>query len=372
MGRDWYKITPGDPDRFLPKDAGGAGVYVPVMDVYTPGPPHLAVEPSVYAADLKNVASEQTHWVWNGYVAKGSTTLLTSLWKSGKTTLLSHLLAALAKKHSDFCGRALTPVKSLVVSEESKSVWAQRVRQLDITENVWVSSRPLTFRPDSLAWVSLLQHVVQEVKQFGIGLVVFDPLANFMPGEENVAGAMLEFLMPLAALTKQNVAVLLLHHPRKMDGTEGRASRGSGALPGYVDILMEMRRAQAGPDTRIRVLSAYSRYEATPGELLIELATDNSGYRVVGSRRDLYASDLRHRLQEVLASAPHGLTSEEIRQAWPEHDTAPSLRTLEKFLHEGLEKQWDRSGSGSKGSPYRYILRTAVGSQAQGTGLSGR
>ena len=32
-------------------------------------------------------------WLWPGFIARGNITLLTSLWKSGKTTLVSHLLA---------------------------------------------------------------------------------------------------------------------------------------------------------------------------------------------------------------------------------------------------------------------------------------
>ena len=34
-------------------------------------------------------------WLWNGYIARGSLTLLTSQWKAGKTTLLSGLLQRL-------------------------------------------------------------------------------------------------------------------------------------------------------------------------------------------------------------------------------------------------------------------------------------
>ncbi len=32
-------------------------------------------------------------WLWHGFVARGNVTLLTSLWKAGKTTLISLLLA---------------------------------------------------------------------------------------------------------------------------------------------------------------------------------------------------------------------------------------------------------------------------------------
>src|SRR5690606_8737705 len=36
-------------------------------------------------------------WIWQGYLARGATTLLTSQWKAGKTTLVSVLLARLAR-----------------------------------------------------------------------------------------------------------------------------------------------------------------------------------------------------------------------------------------------------------------------------------
>src|SRR5450755_3582489 len=42
-------------------------------------------------ADLKPEA--QPDWLWQGYLRPGAVTLLTSLWKSGKSTLLSVLLS---------------------------------------------------------------------------------------------------------------------------------------------------------------------------------------------------------------------------------------------------------------------------------------
>jgi hypothetical protein len=43
-------------------------------------------------ADLKPTAETQRDWLWQGYLLPGAVTLLTSLWKSGKSTLLSVLL----------------------------------------------------------------------------------------------------------------------------------------------------------------------------------------------------------------------------------------------------------------------------------------
>src|SRR4051812_30907881 len=46
---------------------------------------------------LRTAAEPPTRWLWHGYLAAGKLTLLTSQWKSGKTTLLAVLLARLAE-----------------------------------------------------------------------------------------------------------------------------------------------------------------------------------------------------------------------------------------------------------------------------------
>jgi hypothetical protein len=43
--------------------------------------------------ELCSVLEGRAHWLWHGYLLPGSVTLLTSVWKAGKTTLLSVLLA---------------------------------------------------------------------------------------------------------------------------------------------------------------------------------------------------------------------------------------------------------------------------------------
>jgi hypothetical protein len=51
----------------------------------------------------------------------------------------------------------------------------------------------------------------------------------------------------------------------------GKAARGSGALSGYADIVIEMRAfPKAGPEDRRRRLWAWSRYPETPRRLVIE------------------------------------------------------------------------------------------------------
>src|SRR5262249_39390829 len=59
-----------------------------------PDSPRRQLTP-MWLDDLNAAAQKQFAWLWQGYLAPGNVTLLTSQWKSGKTTLVSILLARL-------------------------------------------------------------------------------------------------------------------------------------------------------------------------------------------------------------------------------------------------------------------------------------
>src|SRR5580765_7218724 len=69
-------------------------------------------------------------WILPGFIARGNMTLLTSLWKSGKTTLLTHLLARRGTG-KPLLDRPVAPGKSVVITEEPRAFWAERCRQFD-------------------------------------------------------------------------------------------------------------------------------------------------------------------------------------------------------------------------------------------------
>lgn len=87
-------------------------------------------------------------WLWRGYLAHGFLTLLTSQWKTGKTTLLAVLLA----RHVTgglLAGQPLTAGRVAVVSEESLDLWEVRRSRLDFGQNVCLFSRPFPGRPSA-------------------------------------------------------------------------------------------------------------------------------------------------------------------------------------------------------------------------------
>src|SRR5437016_4914698 len=93
-----------------------------------------------------NAVAAPTRWVWHGLLAPGKVTLLTSLWKSGKTTLLAHLLAH-RRDGRDFLGLGLAPGGTLVVSEEPADLWPERCHRHRLGPEVGVLTRPFAGRP---------------------------------------------------------------------------------------------------------------------------------------------------------------------------------------------------------------------------------
>ncbi len=305
---------------------------------------------------LSEISAEQTvTWAWSGFLAKGHTTLFSGLWKAGKTTLLAHLLRCF-EGGGDLAG-TVKPARVLVVSEESQALWARRRDEIGIGDHVHVICRPFKARPRAALWMEFVEWLIEAVRVQRYGVVVFDTLASLWPVfDENDASGVMAALAPLNAITETGAAVLLIHHPRKGDAGEGQAARGSGALPSFVDVILELRRYDGKqPDDRRRTLTAYSRFDETPRESVIELTDD--GYRMIGKKADAGRADRQAVVAEVLPPDGPGLTAGEIRESWPEDRIPkPGVRTLAEDLRAGADAElWTRSGNGKKGDPYRYV-----------------
>ena len=112
--------------------------------------------------DSTMLASEPrvpTPWLWEGYLARGMITLMTSRWKTGKTTLLSVLLARLGGG-GRLAEAAVTPGQVMFFTEEPPQLWQERHARLNFGRNVKWSSRPFKRRPTPREWYLLVQSLV--------------------------------------------------------------------------------------------------------------------------------------------------------------------------------------------------------------------
>lgn len=296
-------------------------------------------------------------WLWEGYIARSGITLLIGLWKAGKTTFLVHLIKAM-EKGGMFCGSPLSACTVLYVSEEHTSLWIMRRDEFGFTtDRVRLLSRPFMGKPNLKDWKELVTEIMWAVSEYQADAVFIDPFATLAPVmDENDAGEVTAAITELQKITEKGAAVILTHHPSKMGGGEGRSSRGSGALPGFVDVIIEFGRYDPSrtEDTR-RVLRGLSRYSETPPEVVIDLT--EGGYVLAGTRAETKQNDRESVILHLLSSTP--VTWKAIHSAWPADCgvTRPSERSLRYDL-ERLHASGAivREGEGTKMSPYKYSV----------------
>ncbi len=300
---------------------------------------------------------EKVTWLWEGYLAVGAITELVGLWKSGKTTLLCHLVKAM-ENGGMFCGMPLSRCKVLVITEEHSSLWAERRDELGIGDNVWFTFRPFLGKPNLKTWRLYIQYVTNLVKIHGFDLVILDPLTSQAPIEdENNSGEMTTVIVEFRHIVEAGAAVLVAHHPTKGPMGQGKSSRGSGALPGFVDILLEFGRfAPDRPEDTRRVLMGLSRYKETPPEVVIELG--DSGYVATGTMAKSALEDRYKVILSMLSDVP--MTRKEIAQAWPEGCAVPKpSETGLKMALSSLEREGRLvviTGDTQR-APFRYVRK---------------
>jgi hypothetical protein len=183
-------------------------------------------------------------WLWHGYLLPGNITLFTSAPKCGKTTLLALLLHHL-RGGGSLAGQALRPGKALVLTEESSAIWQDRRRRLSLSDHVCFSCRPFRTRPTPDRWEQTIDRLLELTALHAFDLVAFDPLASFLSASaESHAPTMLDWLGPLHRLAERGLCVLLLHHPSRRERGLGLSARGSLALVGFADIIVELHRVR--------------------------------------------------------------------------------------------------------------------------------
>ncbi len=339
------------------EDRAGALAQV-VADAEAEAPtPHAPAEPLpfVSAAELRANTPAEPDWIWQGYLAPGALTLLAAKPKAGKSTLAVAVSEAVASDAGSFLGRAVLGGPVIYVSEETAATLAHKLPAID---GIRILTRDACWPKPS--WAELVAGSVAEARRIGAALLVVDTLPYWasLPAEaEKDAGAAQAAMQPLIDATRDGLAVLVPLHQRKGGGEDGEGVRGSGAIAGTADIVLELERVKRPCE---RVLLALSRYPSTPGSLLIE--RDPFGVWAAGAEGE--RSDARSIAdrQSILTALDDG---SELTRAELEVATGAVERQwhaqLDALIAEGKVQ---RTGAGRKGSPYRFALLRVDAAQA--------
>jgi AAA domain len=308
--------------------------------------------------DYLGDANQHSRWIWHGLLAQGQITLMTGLWKTGKTTLLSLLLAR-RRMGGLLLDQPVARGPTAIFTEESRSQWLERAQKLALGVDICFFCRPFVGRPTSAQFDAMIDQLLELRSRRGIDLVVFDPLVCFVPPyTENSASEALAAMGGMRRLAEAGMAVFLLHHPAKGNPALAQAARGTGALPAFADVLLEVRPADAGnPADRRRLLYGFSRSPETPPVLRIELNAEGTDYRTLPAMPTGDFPRYWPVLLSVLEEAQDKLTRAQMLDQWPADFPRPSLATLWRWLDSACEsKLLCRDGTGRSAEPFRYWL----------------
>ena len=289
---------------------------------------------------LKDLATEHEgyEWIWENAIAKGHTTILSALFKSGKSTLLRCLLRAMTNEE-EFIGQPTKKSNVLIITEESKNEWIEKREtfELDGDLPIWIWSRPYFTKLKYTEWVDF---VTKDIFSFcddnEIDMVVVDTVSTFWAvTQENDSMDMEQNLKPFIVLTEKNIAVLLLQQDNKQGGNHGRQMRGSTALPGFADELITFNRPQGDDKTRRREIDFYGRLYNAEEKLVITLKEDNT--YDPGIERWKFSKSERIRIvMEIVTNAKNPLTNIKIRESWDEtlYGNKPSEDSILRYTKE--------------------------------------
>ena len=295
---------------------------------------------------------EQVDWFVPGYIAAGAVTELVGKIKAaGKTTWLTHAVRAIVTGTS-FLDRPTLQTGVVYLTEQSPTsfrVALSRAGLLERDDVVVLFWRDTT----GVAWPDVVADAVAECQRRGFGLLAVDTLPRFagLRGDaENNAGDADAAMAPLQLAAADGLAVVVVRHERKAGGEVGDSGRGSSAFGGAVDIVLALKRGEGATRPTVRVLHALSRFDETPGELVVEL--QEHGYVALGDHAAVALADARGRL---LADLPRSADAAISMAELVARLTGLSPSTIER-ARDVLMAQGDvlRRGGGRKGDPYRY------------------
>jgi hypothetical protein len=247
----------------------------------------------------------ETPWLVPGYVSLGALTLWSGWPKVGKSTLLFALMSAL-QEGTPFLGLPTKQSGVLLLTEERKGTLASKVERWNLNGSVHHLRRQQAL---GASWASIVNRATSHCHDNGLDLLVVDTFSEWARlANENEAGEVLAAIGALQEAAATGLAVQVSSHQRKSPGRFGEAVRGSNALTGAVDIIVELERSLSFRDSNMRVLRAVSRYDETPEDLVVALT--EFGYEVRGDSEHAQADQDRRCVLEAILAAGSASTKD--------------------------------------------------------------
>lgn len=194
----------------------------------------IASEP-MWLSELQEKDFPDQEWLVEGIIPAKAITVIYGHGGVYKTRLTMDMIISAAAEKLWLDKFMTKKIKALFVDEENTEelLWRQ-FEQLEAPSGLPIGIYTME---DIVISDEYLNAILQKCKTHSIDVVVFDPLAYIINGaNENDAAVMAMLLKKFQILTKEGVAVILLHHSNKSD-----SFRGSSAILGAVGSMIHIK-----------------------------------------------------------------------------------------------------------------------------------
>lgn len=272
----------------------------------------------------------------NGPFVRGWSHAIAAAPKTGKTTLITHLVR-------EWCGSGLSVV---YVTEEQQAVWAARLAAM---QGDWKTRLHLVFglgfRPADL---------VERALGGCEDVVIIDTVRNLVPvKDENDNSVVAATLNPLIARARKMAKTLILIvHERKGGGAHGEGIAGGHALLGVVDVGIELIRDGTPSRRRLRTLA---RIFVLPD--LVYESVDDGQLRLLGDPATVSAAEVGHRILAVLGDEWQKTAEVRARLTTPQPSDEQVRKVLVNLAQRGeIQRDPAISGGAAAGKTHRWRL----------------
>ena len=246
-------------------------------------------------------------WLWDQLITEANLTLIVSMPKVGKSSLVGAFLGQLSSGSTEYLGKEIKGEKRsiyIVGSDQPLNDWVKILIPAGLAERtasgkvilkeplkrLWHKGKPLHLTEES---IELLYGIAKDDPN---SIFVFDAFASLISGlglDENHAASVEPIRMLTEALAATKATPILLHHASGGNSGERavKASRGTKALPAEASQILELDWLipEDKHDNRVTISSAGRN--STPVDMVIE-QVDRAVWVSLGSKSEI-AENLR-------------------------------------------------------------------------------
>ena len=290
-------------------------------------------------------------WIWQGLLAPGCITVLSGESRVGKSRLVRALLGH-RRQGKPFLDLPVRRGITIAATAEHERFWEWQLQSARIdSRTIYHIERRLGGVSEE-QFAALQKAIIAAKERESIDLLVFDPLAQFVPAPLDPAPA--SIAGRLRPFTDAGFAVLLVDPPGPLTPAP------------FADIHLELRRLSlTNPSSGRRRLVAHRGFAETPASIRFAMDYHWSTARVLPEAAKRTNPPHWPAIKQLLEQSAEKLTRNDLLARWPDGSDRPSKITLWRWL-EGAwaQGQLDREGMGTTKEPYRYGLPTAAPSAA--------